>query len=166
LWWVKQSMCKYLFMFKQQLNINIFMIIPLINMNTSLRKYPLEGRLTASPSPTFWYYSLWVTSIGVAVLSRCRQMIAVKTRYRRSSHSFVVDVEEVVVRERAVAWRRSPKNLIVRLSRAGSSAAGRGSGGSALATTVRAVQAMRMWKESSKQRERRRGLLNKNTLCK
>jgi hypothetical protein len=30
-------------MFKQQLNINIFMIIQPINMNTSLRKYPVEG---------------------------------------------------------------------------------------------------------------------------
>jgi hypothetical protein len=38
-----------LFMFKQQLNINIFMIIQLINMNTSLRKYPVEGRVTTSP---------------------------------------------------------------------------------------------------------------------
>jgi hypothetical protein len=40
-----------------------------------------------------------------------------------------------------------PKNLIVRLSRVGSSAAGRGSGGSALTGTVRAMQAMGMRKE-------------------
>jgi hypothetical protein len=36
-------------MFKQQLNIKIFMIIQLINMNTSLRKYPVEGGVTESP---------------------------------------------------------------------------------------------------------------------
>jgi hypothetical protein len=34
--------------FKQQLNINIFVIIQLINMNTSLSKYSVEGRVTAS----------------------------------------------------------------------------------------------------------------------
>ena len=36
------------FMFKQQLNINIFMNIQLINMNISLRLYPRTGRVTES----------------------------------------------------------------------------------------------------------------------
>jgi hypothetical protein len=35
-------------MFKQQLNIKIFMIIQLINMNINLRKYPVEGKVTES----------------------------------------------------------------------------------------------------------------------
>ena len=38
-----------MFMFKQQLNINLFMIIKLISMNISLRMYPVEGRVTRSP---------------------------------------------------------------------------------------------------------------------
>jgi hypothetical protein len=78
------------------------MIIQLINMNIGLREYPVKVRC---------YHSLWVTSISVAVLIRCRQMFAVKSRCRRSSRSLVVDVEEVVVRERVVAWRRSAKTL-------------------------------------------------------
>jgi hypothetical protein len=36
-------------MFKQQLNITIFMIIQLINMNIGLREYPVEGKVTESP---------------------------------------------------------------------------------------------------------------------
>jgi hypothetical protein len=36
-------------MFKQQLNITIFMIIQLINMNIGLREYPVEDWVTASP---------------------------------------------------------------------------------------------------------------------
>jgi hypothetical protein len=36
-------------MFKQQLNITIFMIIQLINMNISLREYPVEDWVTVSP---------------------------------------------------------------------------------------------------------------------
>jgi hypothetical protein len=36
-------------MFKSQLNIAIFMIIQLINMNIWLRKYPVEVWVTASP---------------------------------------------------------------------------------------------------------------------
>jgi hypothetical protein len=85
------------------------MIIRLINMNIWLRKYHVEVWVTASPE--FPYHPLWVTSIGVAVHSRCRQRIAVQTRCRWSSRSLVVDVEEVVVRERTVAWRRFPKTL-------------------------------------------------------
>jgi hypothetical protein len=36
-------------MFKSQLNIIIFMIIQLINMNIWLRKYPVEVWVTVSP---------------------------------------------------------------------------------------------------------------------
>jgi hypothetical protein len=36
-------------MFKQQLNITIFMIIQLINMNIGLREYPVEDWVMASP---------------------------------------------------------------------------------------------------------------------
>jgi hypothetical protein len=39
--------------FKSQLNITIFIIIQLINMNIWLRKYPVEVWVTASPSPEF-----------------------------------------------------------------------------------------------------------------
>jgi hypothetical protein len=49
-----------------------------------------------------------------------------------------------------------PKNLIARLSRAGSSAAGRGSGGSALVGTVCTVQAMGMRKKQHTEGERER----------
>jgi hypothetical protein len=79
-------------MFKQQLNITIFMIIQLINMNILL-------------SPI------------VSDLNRCSRTQSMQaddhsaTRCIWSSCSLVVDVEEVVVRERAVAWRRSPKTL-------------------------------------------------------
>jgi hypothetical protein len=127
------------------------MIIQLINMNISLREYPVEDWVRRHTN--FRYHPLWVTSIGVVVYCRCRQMIAVQTRCRWSSRSLVVDVEEVVIRsfavdveevivqERAVAWRRYQKPycppILSRIS-----AAGRGSGGSALASTVRAVQAM------------------------
>jgi hypothetical protein len=94
------------------------MIIQLINMNIWLRKYPVEVWWRCHLN--FRYHPLWVTSIVVAVHSRCRQGIAVQTRCRWSSRSLVVDVvvrtlvvdvEEVVVRKRAVAWRRSPKTL-------------------------------------------------------
>jgi hypothetical protein len=37
-----------IFVFKQQVNIYIFMITQVINMNTSLRMYPVEGRVMAS----------------------------------------------------------------------------------------------------------------------
>jgi hypothetical protein len=46
------------------------MIIPLINMNTSLRKYPLEGRVTASPSPDFFI---------VSDLNRCSRTKSMQT---------------------------------------------------------------------------------------
>jgi hypothetical protein len=45
---VSETIHVQVFMFKQQFNINIFIIIQLINMNTSSRKYPVEGRVTAS----------------------------------------------------------------------------------------------------------------------
>jgi hypothetical protein len=47
---VSETIHVHVFMFKQQLNIIIFMIIQLINMNISLRKYPVEGWVTASPN--------------------------------------------------------------------------------------------------------------------
>jgi hypothetical protein len=53
---VSETIHVQVFMFKQQLSINIFMIIQLINMNTSLSKYPVEGRVTHHP--TFRYHSL------------------------------------------------------------------------------------------------------------
>jgi hypothetical protein len=46
---VSETIHVQVFVLKQQLNINIFMIIQLISMNTSLRKYPVEDRVMASP---------------------------------------------------------------------------------------------------------------------
>jgi hypothetical protein len=106
---VSETIHVHVCMFKQQLNITIFMIIQLINMNIGLRG--TLWKIGWRRHPTFRYHPLWVTSIGVVVHSWCRQMIAVQTRFIWSSCSLVVDVEEVVVRERAVAWRRSPKTL-------------------------------------------------------
>jgi hypothetical protein len=45
---VSETIHVQVFMFKQQLNIKIFMIIQLINMNINLRKYPVEGKVTES----------------------------------------------------------------------------------------------------------------------
>jgi hypothetical protein len=50
-------------MFKQQLNITIFMIIQLINMNIGLREYPVEGWVTASTD--------FLISLIVSDLNRC-----------------------------------------------------------------------------------------------
>jgi hypothetical protein len=46
---VSETIHVHVCMFKQQLNIIIFMIIQLINMNIGLREYPVEGWVTASP---------------------------------------------------------------------------------------------------------------------
>jgi hypothetical protein len=46
---VSETIHVHVCMFKQQLNITIFMIIQLINMNIGLREYPVEDWVTASP---------------------------------------------------------------------------------------------------------------------
>jgi hypothetical protein len=46
---VSETIHVHVCMFKQQLNIIIFMIIQLINMNIGLREYPVESWVTASP---------------------------------------------------------------------------------------------------------------------
>jgi hypothetical protein len=46
---VSRTIHVHVCMFKQQLNITIFMIIQLINMNISLREYPVEDWVTVSP---------------------------------------------------------------------------------------------------------------------
>jgi hypothetical protein len=51
------------------------MIIQLKNMNTSLRKYPVEGKVTESPDfplTRISHIDRRVTSIDVVVRSRCR----------------------------------------------------------------------------------------------
>jgi hypothetical protein len=46
---VSETIHVHVCMFKQQLNITIFMIIQPINMNIDLREYPVEDWVTASP---------------------------------------------------------------------------------------------------------------------
>jgi hypothetical protein len=46
---VSETIHVHVYMFKQQLNITIFMIIQLINMNIGLRGYHVEDWVTASP---------------------------------------------------------------------------------------------------------------------
>jgi hypothetical protein len=60
---VSETIHVHMCMFKQQLNIAIFMIIQLINMNIGLREYHVEGRVTASPD-----FSI---SLIVSDLNRC-----------------------------------------------------------------------------------------------
>jgi hypothetical protein len=68
---VSETIHVQVFMFKQQLKINIFMIIKLINMNTSLRKYHVEGRVTASPD--------FPISLIVSDLNRCSRTKSMQT---------------------------------------------------------------------------------------
>jgi hypothetical protein len=72
-------------MFKSQLNITIFMIIQLINMNIGLREYPEKVWVTASPE--------FPLSPIMSDLNRCSCTQSMQAE----------DVEEVVVHERAVA---------------------------------------------------------------
>jgi hypothetical protein len=44
---VSETIHVHVYIFKQQLNITIFMIIQLINMNIGLREYPVEDWVTA-----------------------------------------------------------------------------------------------------------------------
>jgi hypothetical protein len=46
---VSETIHVHVCMFKHQLNITIFMIIQLINMNTGLKEYPVEDWVTTSP---------------------------------------------------------------------------------------------------------------------
>jgi hypothetical protein len=91
-------------MFKPQLNITIFMIIQLINMNIGLREYPMEVWVTTSPE--------FPPSPIVSDLNRCSRRGSrhsfVRRRRRGSSHTGV-----------SSRVRTLPKNLIARLSRAG-----------------------------------------------
>jgi hypothetical protein len=60
---VSETLHVHVCMFKQQLNIAIFMIIQLINMNIGLREYPVEGWVTASPD--------FLISLIMSDLNRC-----------------------------------------------------------------------------------------------
>jgi hypothetical protein len=59
---VSETIHVYVFMFKQQLNIKLFMIIQ-INMNTSLREYPVEGWVTESPDFPISFIVEWPQSV-------------------------------------------------------------------------------------------------------
>jgi hypothetical protein len=73
-------------MFKQQLNITIFVVIQLINMNTSLREYLVEGWVMASPD--------FPVSLIVSDLNRCSPTQSMQA----DDHSVDPPVDEVVVR--------------------------------------------------------------------
>jgi hypothetical protein len=62
---VSETIHVHVCMFKQQLNITIFMIVQLINMNIGLREYPVKGRVTESPD-----FSL---PLIVSDLNRCNR---------------------------------------------------------------------------------------------
>jgi hypothetical protein len=90
------------------------MIIQLIKMNISSRKYPVKGKVPESPDCLLSLGS----GILVSDLNRCSRTKSVQVDDRSEElapgcrgSSRTGDVEEVVVQERAVAWRRSPKTL-------------------------------------------------------
>jgi hypothetical protein len=148
-------------MFKQQLNITIFIIIQLINMDIGLREYPVERWVTASPD--------FPISLIVSDLNRCSLTQSMQPddhsayRWRRGS-------SRSLVRSRSSCTRASsrvktlPKNLIARLSWARSQQ--HDGVPEALLSPVPCAWCRR-WgceEKAAKWRERGRGLLNKNTL--
>jgi hypothetical protein len=82
---VSETIHVHMCMFKQQLNITIFMVIQLINMNTGLREYLVEGWVMASPD--------FPISLIVSNLNRCSRTQSMQA-YDRSADP---PVDEVVV---------------------------------------------------------------------
>jgi hypothetical protein len=73
---IRVNMC----MFKQKLNISIFMITQLINMNIGLREYPVEGRVTESPD--------FPLSLIVSDLNRCSRTNSMQA----DAHDFLLSL--------------------------------------------------------------------------
>jgi hypothetical protein len=126
-------------MFKPQLNITIFMIIQLINMNICLRGYPVEVWVTVSPE--------FPLSPIVSDLNWCSRAQSMQAEDHSADPPAISDV---VVRlspaypEQDLSSKARFRRLCSRRYRARGASDGDA-------------------KESSKQRERGKGLLNRNT---
>ena len=147
------------FMFKQLININVFMIIQQINMNIKdFRMYPKAGCLPEA-SNVLLSPGLVILIVGdlsrCTVRSRCRKMYAVQFLERPPRSSRTAGKTPGSSRTGSEQSRQTlPKNLIARLSPSRDLCDGRGSEGSALAGTVRVMQAMRIAEKQQTEGER------------